>query len=69
MKISQHSVVITVTIFSMKESQGYWRLYSDVVGEWGVQSQKLNEEKVSVRVLVCGLEERWMWAEVEPGFA
>jgi len=53
----------------MKESQGYWRLYSDVIGEWGVQSQKLDKEKVSVRVLVCGLEERWMWAVVEPGFA
>jgi len=36
-------------------------------GIW--QSQKQDEEKVSGRVLVCGLEERWMWAEVQPGFA
>jgi len=27
MKISQHSIVIMVTIFRMKESGGYWRLY------------------------------------------
>jgi hypothetical protein len=36
-------------------------------GIW--QSQKLDEEKVIVRVLVCGVEEKWMWAEVEPSFA
>jgi hypothetical protein len=36
MKISQHSIVITVTIFSMKESGGYWRLYRDVIGDCGV---------------------------------
>jgi len=30
MKIFQHSAVITVTVFSMKESGGYWRLYGDL---------------------------------------
>jgi hypothetical protein len=36
MKISEHSIVITVTLFHMKESGGYWRLYGDVIGDWGV---------------------------------